>query len=281
MKDNLPAILITGASTGIGKACALHLAQRGWRVFAGVRRMPDGRSLAAAAKNITPVILDVTKSAHITRAVQTIQKSLGSSGLQALVNNAGIAVAGPLEFLPIEELRYQMEVNFIGQVALTQACLPLLRAGRGRVINVSSISGKVVPPLLLPYSASKFALEAFTDGLRRELHPWGLPVVSIVAGSIATPIWEKTVGTASRMRGDLPRRAESLYGPMMQRGYRRAENSAGRGLPVEEFARLLEHIVLTPNPRTRYIIGRGTWLAATLARLLPDRWMDRLLRRSY
>jgi len=281
MTNNVAAVLITGASTGIGKACAVHLAQHGWRVFAGVRRTADGRSLAAAAGNITPVTLDVTKPAHITRAAQSLQKALGRSGLQALVNNAGIAVAGPLEFLPVEELRYQMEVNFIGQVALTQACLPLLRAGRGRVINVSSISGKVAAPLLLPYSASKFALEAFTDGLRRELHPWGLPVVSIVAGSIATPIWEKTVGSANRMRGDLPRRAESLYGPMMLRGYQRAQHSAVRGLPVEEFALLLERILLAPKPRTRYIIGKGTWLAATLARLLPDRWMDRLLRRSY
>lgn len=281
MTEKLPAVLITGASTGIGKACAIHLAQRGWRVFAGVRRSADGRSLAAAAGNITPVILDVTKPAHITRAVQALQKALGRGGLQALVNNAGIAVAGPLEFLPIEELRYQMEVNFIGQVALTQACLPLLRAGRGRVVNVSSISGKVAAPLLSPYSASKFALEAFTDALRRELHPWGLPVVSIVAGSIATPIWDKSVGSATRMRGDLPRRAESLYGPMMQRGYQRAQRSAARGLPVEDFAAMLERILLAERPRTRYIIGKGTWLAATLARLLPDRWMDRLLRRTY
>ncbi len=281
MTNNAPAVLITGASTGIGNACAVHLAHNGWRVFAGVRRTADGRSLAAAASTITPVILDVTKPAHITRVVKTLQKAVGRSGLQALVNNAGIAVAGPLEFLPIEELRYQMEVNFIGQVALTQACLPLLRAGRGRVVNVSSISGKVAAPLLAPYSASKFALEAFTDGLRRELHPWGLPVVSIVAGSIATPIWEKTVGTATRMRGDLPRRAESLYGPMMQRGYQRARRSAERGLPVEDFASLLQRILLAPRPRTRYIIGKGTWLAATLARLLPDRWMDRLLRRTY
>lgn len=250
-------------------------------MFAGVRRTADGRSLAATASTITPVILDVTKPAHITRAVKTLQKALGRGGLQALVNNAGIAVAGPLEFLPMEELRYQMEVNFIGQVALTQACLPLLRVGRGRVVNVSSISGKVAAPLLAPYSASKFALEAFTDGLRRELHPWDLPVVSVVAGSIATPIWEKTVGTANRMRGDLPRRAESLYGPMMQRGYQRAQHSAERGLPVDAFASLLERILLAPRPRTRYIIGQGTWLAATLARLLPDRWMDRLLRRTY
>lgn len=275
------AIFITGASTGIGRACAVYLAQRGWRVFAGVRRVSDGRALTVASANITPIVVDVTKAAQITRAIKTVQKAVGRNGLQALVNNAGIAVTGPLEFLQIDELRRQFEVNFIGQVAFTQACLPLLRSGRGRVINVSSISGKVAAPLLVPYSASKFALEAFTDGLRRELSPWKLPVVSIVAGSIATPIWKKTIDTADRMRTALPRRAESLYGPMIARGYQRAERSAARGVPVEQFAALVERILLAERPRTRYIIGTGTWLAATLARLLPDRWMDAIIRRTY
>lgn len=275
------AVFITGASTGIGLACAKHLGQQGWQVFAGVRRSADGRKLAAASSNITPIIVDVTKPVQITRALKIVQKAVGGQGLQALVNNAGIAVSGPLEFLSIEDLRRQMEVNFIGQVAFTQACLPLLRQGRGRVVNVSSISGKVAAPLLVPYSASKFALEAFTDGLRRELAPWGLPVVSIVAGSIATPIWTKAVTSADRMRSRLPRRAASLYGPMMARGYQRAARSAARGVPAEEFAALVERILLTRRPRTRYIIGKGTWLAATLARLLPDRWMDYIIRRTY
>jgi len=275
------AVFVTGASTGIGLASAKHLGQQGWQVFAGVRRSADGRKLAAASSNITPIIVDVTKPVQITRALKVVEKAVGRRGLQALVNNAGIAVSGPLEFLSIEDLRRQMEVNFIGQVAFTQACLPLLRQGRGRVVNVSSISGKVAAPLLVPYSASKFALEAFTDGLRRELAPWGLPVVSIVAGSIATPIWTKAVTSADRMRSRLPRRAESLYGPMMARGYQRAARSAARGVPAEEFAELVERILLARRPRPRYIIGKGTWLAATLARLLPDRWMDYIIQRTY
>lgn len=277
----MPAVLITGASTGIGEACARHLASQGWQVFAGARLARDARRLAAAHANITALLLDVTKAAHITRALKTIQAARGQRGLQALVNNAGVAVAGPLEFLPINELRQQMEVNFIAPVALTQGCLPLLRTGRGRVVNISSISGKVAAPLLVPYSASKFAIEAFSDGLRRELRPWGLPVVSIVAGSIATPIWKKTVGSADAMRQRLPRRAESLYGPMMNRGYRRAERSAARGVPVEEFAALLARILQTPHPRPRYLVGKGTWLAAGMARLLPDRWLDWLLYKTY
>lgn len=281
MADTTRAVFITGASTGIGRACAVHLAQRGWRVYAGVRRPADGKALVAAAGNVTPILVDVTKPAQITRAVKKLQTALGRGGLQGLVNNAGVAVSGPLEFLSIDELRRQMEVNFIGQVAVTQACLPLLRAGRGRIVNISSISGKVAAPLLVPYSASKFALEAFTDGLRRELAPWELPVVSIVAGSIATPIWEKSINVADHMRSGLPSRAQSLYGPMMLRGYRRAQRAAARGLPVEEFAQLLERVLTARTPHTRYLIGTGTWLAASLARLLPDRWLDWLLRKTY
>lgn len=275
------SVLITGASTGIGWACALHLAQNGWRVFGGVRKSADARRLSAAAANITPLILDVAKPAHITRSIGKLNIALGRAGLQALVNNAGIAVTGPLEFVPIAELRRQMEVNLIGQVALTQACLPLLRAGRGRVLNISSIGGRIVAPLLTPYSASKFALEAFSDGLRRELEPWNLPVVSVQAGSIATPIWENSLTRAERMRKGLPRRAESLYGPMMRRGARRARASAARGLPPEQAAALVERILTVRRPRARYVIGKGTGLALFAARFLPDAWMDWIIRRAF
>lgn len=273
------SILITGASTGIGEACALLLARNGWRVFAGVRRTADARRLAKASTNITSLILDVTKPAHITRALNSIRRVVGTRGLQALLNNAGIAVGGPLEFLPISELRRQMEVNFFGLAALTQACLPLLRAGRGRVINVSSIGGRIVAPLLAPYSISKFALEAYSDGLRRELSPWGMAVVSIQAGSIDTPIWQKSLGVAQELRGKLPRQAEALYAPMMARGLRRAERSAASGLPAADFARLLERILAAPQPRARYVIGRGTAFAILMVRWLPDAALDWFLRR--
>lgn len=275
------SVLITGASTGIGWACAVHLAQQGWRVFGGVRKSADARHLADASANITPLILDVAKPAHITRAAGQLRRAVGRQGLQALVNNAGIAVAGPLEFLPIAELLRQMEVNFIGQAALTQACLPLLRVGRGRIVNISSIGGRIVAPLLTPYSASKFALEAFSDGLRRELAPWKLPVISVQAGSIATPIWENSLARAERTRSKLPRQAESLYGPMMRRGERRARESAARGLPPRQAAALVERILNAPRPRPRYVIGKGTGLALFAARLLPDSWLDWIIRRAY
>lgn len=273
------SVLITGASTGIGQACAIHLAQRGWRVFAGVRRTTDGRRLTKAAPRITPLVLDVTNPVHISRVVRSLRRILGKTGLQALVNNAGIAVGGPLEFLPMADLRRQMEVNFFGQVALTQACLPLLRSGRGMIVNISSIGGRIVAPLLAPYSASKFALEAFSDGLRRELAPWGLPVVSVQAGSIDTPIWKKSLSIAEKLRRGLPLQAETLYGPMMRRGQLRAEGAAVRGLPASDAAHLVERILTARRPKPRYVIGRGTGLALFAARLLPDSFFDWLLSR--
>ncbi|MCL5429070.1 MAG: SDR family NAD(P)-dependent oxidoreductase [Chloroflexi bacterium] len=165
------SVLVTGASTGIGEACALYLAEREWRVFAGVRKVADATRLAVTSENIKPIRLDVTKPKEIAKAVAAIRELVGEDGLQGLVNNAGIAIAGPLEFLPIRDLRRQFDVNLFGLVKLTQASLSLLRRGCGRVVNISSIGGRATSPFLVPYSASKFALEAFTDGLRRELMP--------------------------------------------------------------------------------------------------------------
>jgi NAD(P)-dependent dehydrogenase (short-subunit alcohol dehydrogenase family) len=273
------SVLITGASTGIGEASAIYLALRGWRVFAGVRRNVDGRRLGKAAAGITPLILDVTKPNQISQAIKEINKLVGKHGLQGLVNNAGIAISGPLEFLPMSELRRQLEVNFLGQVELTQACLPLLRAGRGRVVNISSIGGRIVAPFLVPYSMSKFALEAYSDGLRRELLPWELYVASVQAGSIDTPIWKKSLHKADQLRAGLPRRAEALYGPAMERARQRAMDSAARGLPAEDVAHLVEHILTTRRPLARYAIGRGTRQALWLARWIPDTWLDWLMAR--
>lgn len=255
------------------------MAQRGWRVFAGVRKAGDARRLGKTT-GITPLTLDVTKPGQISQAFKKINKAVSQSGLQGLVNNAGIAVSGPLEFLPIAEIRKQIEVNLLGQVELTQACLPLLRAGRGRVVNISSIGGRIVGPFLTPYSMSKFALEAFSDGLRRELRPWKLYVSSVQAGSIDTPIWEKSLRAADDFRRGLPRRAEALYGPAMDRARRQAIESAANGLPAEDSARLVEHILSTARPRARYSIGRGTRQALWLARWLPDEWLDWIIMRG-
>ncbi|HVF10558.1 MAG TPA: SDR family NAD(P)-dependent oxidoreductase, partial [Abditibacteriaceae bacterium] len=181
-----PAVLVTGASTGIGAACALHLDEIGFQVFAGVRQAAAGLELRdKAANRLTPLMLDITSTASIAEAVGTIQAATGGV-LHGLVNNAGIVVAGPLEYVPVEEVRRQLEINVVGQVAVTQGVLPLLRAGRGRIVNIGSISGRSALPFMGPYSASKFALEAITDALRVALRPWQIRVSIIEPGAVAT-----------------------------------------------------------------------------------------------
>src|SRR5918996_79044 len=186
------AVVVTGASTGIGRATALDLVSRGFDVFAGVRREADGDSVAAESSGaVTPVILDVTDAATIDGAALRVTDAVGDGGLRGLVNNAGIAEPAPLEIMPIDALRRQLEVNLVGQVAVTQAFLPLIRAARGRVVNISSVGGRVASPALGAYSASKYAIEALSDAMRMELHPWGIQVSVIEPGSISTEIWRR------------------------------------------------------------------------------------------
>ncbi|MGH2581740.1 MAG: SDR family oxidoreductase [Anaerolineales bacterium] len=276
-KEKSNSVLITGASTGIGEACALYFARRGWSVFAGVRKQADAKRLQDADRHIIPLTLDVTKPRQIESAVKAIQKTVGINGIQGLVNNAGIGIVGPLEFLPMEELRRQFEVNLFGQVAVTQAFLPLLRAGRGRIANISSIGGRVTSPIVGPYSMSKFALEAFTDGLRRELWPWKMQVSSIQAGAIATPIWKKAIHDGQKLRRNYPKKAEALYGKVMRRVIQRGFQSDARGLSPEMVARAVWHSLTAARPLTRYIMGRGTRAAIWLSRWLPDEVVDWLM----
>ncbi|MCW5875371.1 MAG: SDR family oxidoreductase [Anaerolineales bacterium] len=278
MKDK--NALITGASTGIGEACALYLAERGWRVFAGVRKPADAKRLEAAAEGIRAVTVDVTKPVQIAAAVKVVQKQVGRAGLQGLVNNAGVVVGGPLEFLPLDELRFQHEVNFLGQIAVTQAFLPLLRQGQGRVVNMSSISGRVTTPFLGPYSTSKFALEAFSDGLRRELRPWGLHVASILPGPIATPLWDKSLDMAETMSAKLPKQAEALYGKAMRRRVNTTARLGMHGVPPEAVARDVLHALSAARPRIRYAPGRFIALAIWALRFAPDRLLDWVLTRD-
>lgn len=273
-------VLITGASTGIGRATALHLDRLGWTVYAGVRKETDAESLrAASAGRLIPVRLDVTDAPSIAAAAETIGGGDGGAGLRGLVNNAGIAVAAPVEFLPLDQLRRQLEVNLVGQVAVTQAVLPLLRAGRGRVVNMSSIGGRLASPMMAPYNASKFALEALTDVLRLELRPWGIDVVAIEPGAIATPIWEKSVAAADHMLPSLPVAAQELYGPAIEAARRWAARQAAAGIPPEAVARAVARALTARRPRTRYAVGRDAQVGVLLARLLPDRLRDELILR--
>jgi NAD(P)-dependent dehydrogenase (short-subunit alcohol dehydrogenase family) len=253
----MAAVLVTGASSGIGKATAEALAHRGWEVYAGTR--------STAPHGTTPIELDVTKSVDHLRELD----------LHALVNNAGIAVSGPLEYLPLDQLRRQLEVNTIGQLAVIQACLPALRRNRGRMVNVSSISGRVALPLFGPYAASKFAFEALSDSLRREQTE--VKVSLIEPGSIATPIWERALKDADALWDAMPAEAHRRHGKLVEAVRRIAQDEDK--IPPEEVVDAIVHALTARRPRTRYVIGKEARVSATLARALPTPVFDALIRR--
>ncbi len=270
--------MVTGASTGIGEACALRLDKLGFRLFAGVRKEADGESLKGkASERLTPVFIDVTDEASIASAADTVAKAVGDAGLAGLVNNAGIAVPGPLEFLPLEDLRRQLEVNFIGQIAVTQAFLPLLRKRKGRIVNIGSIAGRAVTPFVGAYAASKFAMEAVTDSLRMELRPWGISVSIVEPGSIATPIWDKANVAADEFEEKLPQEGHDLYDPAIAALRKAANELARAGIPPSAVAKAVAHALTAEKPKTRYLVGRDARIRAALSTVLPDRMVDWLV----
>ncbi|MDH5642334.1 MAG: SDR family oxidoreductase [Nitrospira sp.] len=271
-------VLITGASTGIGAACALHLDQRGFTVYAGVRREQDGEALKQlGAERLVPVMLDVTDESSIRQARTQLSELVGSSGLYGLVNNAGIAVVGPLEAVPIPMLRRQLEINVIGQVAVTQAFLPLIRQARGRIVNMGSIAGRGAIPLMGPYAASKFALEAITDALRLEVQQWGIEVSIVEPGAIATPIWQKTKQEAGALEAAVFPELLALYDNVIVPVRSVMEQATARAIPCDAVSKAVEHALTAPRPKTRYLVGRDAKLRALMIKLLPDRIADRVL----
>ena len=273
------AVVITGASTGIGRACALDLDSRGFQVFAGVRRDEDAERLRAERPSIEPLPIDVTDADSIAAARDRVAEAVGGAGLAGLVNNAGIAVPGPLEHLPMDELRRQLEVNLVGQVAVTQAFIPLLRTARGRIVNIGSIGGRVALPMLGPYAASKHAIEGFSDSLRRELRPWGIEVSVVRPGPIATEIWERGRTTADELLERMPE-AEVHYGPAIAAGRASAAKRAKEAVPPSAVAEVVADALTAGKPRTRYLVGRQAKVMAALSAVLPDRWFDALLDRA-
>jgi NAD(P)-dependent dehydrogenase (short-subunit alcohol dehydrogenase family) len=268
--------LISGASTGIGRATAVRLANAGWDVFAGVRRVDDGEALRAESGRINPVILDVTSQTTIDAAAATVREVVGGGGLHGLVNNAGITVQGPLEFLPVDDLRRQLEVNVIGQVALTQAVMPDIRAARGRIVNMSSVGGRVAHPFVGPYNASKFAIEAFTDSLRKELRPWGIDVIVVEPGSMATEIWDKGARTADDLLEKIGPRGRELYGKQLEKLRAVAAKTGERGGSPDNVAKVVEKALTAERPRTRYLVGPDARAQVVLSTILSDRAFDRL-----
>jgi NAD(P)-dependent dehydrogenase (short-subunit alcohol dehydrogenase family) len=266
-------IVITGASSGIGEACALRLDAMGYRVFAGVRKAADGEALKKkCSERLSPVILDVTSEESIGAAAHIV----GDTPLAGLVNNAGIVVAGPLELIPIAMWRKQFEVNVIGQVAVTQAFLPMLRAGRWRIVNMGSIAGRSALPYSGPYCASKFALEGLTDSLRMELRPWKISVSIIEPGAIRTPIWEKSDAGVNEYLNAAPPHLLELYRAGLDKLRALAAQAGNQAIGPEEVVKAVEHALTSAKPKTRYVVGKDAKLRMLLMSL-PDRLVDSLI----
>jgi len=277
-RTSTPAVVITGASTGIGAACARFLADHGFQVFAGVRDRQAGEVLVnGRTLRLIPIHLDVTEDTSIRNAAERVTHHLGDAGLAGLINNAGIAIGSPLEVIPIDQLRRQFEVNVFGQIAVTQAFLPLLRKGHGRIVNMGSIAGRATIPLMGPYSASKHALEALTDALRLELQQWGIQVSVIEPGAIATPIWEKSVKAAKDLEAAADSSAAIGYTELIMRIKETVTKAAERAIPPDAVVRAVVHALTASRPRTRYLVGTDAKIRAWMVKWLPDRLNDRLL----
>jgi NAD(P)-dependent dehydrogenase (short-subunit alcohol dehydrogenase family) len=265
------SVVVTGASSGIGAACAKRLAADGWRVFGGVRTDEDAETLRA--HGIEPLRLDVTDAEQIGAAADAVGASL-----DGLVDNAGIAVAAPLELVPLDELRRQLEVNVVGQVAVLQAFLPALREKKGRIVLMGSVGGRSALPFLGPYAASKHALEAVADCLRVELRPWGIAVSIVEPASIRTAIWEKGSEHAETLRGQLPPATGELYAARLAR-FREVALARGPGADPEIVVQAVEHALTAKSPKARYLVGRDAHLRAWIERL-PTWLRDRVLGRA-
>ena len=275
------AVLVTGTSSGIGRATALLLDAEGYRVFAGVRKEADGRELSQACSDrLTPVTIDVTDAGHIESAREQLAEAVGGEGLVGLVNNAGVGGGGPIEFMPLDELRRTIEINLIGQVAVTQACIPLLRRAKGTIVFIASIGGRVASPFMSPYNTSKFAIEALGESLRHELRPWEIDVTVVEPGSIDTEIWSKGNEQIRERLDEMPEDARRLYGRQITRFGEVLNETASRGIPAEKVAEVVHKAIASDNPKHRYLVGTDAKIGARLKGTLPDRTFSKLAARQ-
>lgn len=275
------AVVVTGASSGIGRATALHLDSLGFQVFAGVRKDADAESVRAeGSESLEPLTIDVADAASIQAAATTVEQRIGARGLAGLVNNAGIVVSGPVEAVPLEGLRRQLEVNVVGQVAVTQALLPAIRRARGRIIFISSVGGRISLPFMAPYHVSKWGIEALGDALRQELRPWGIEVVLVEPGSIATPFWQKGQEAANDVERQMNAETQELYGDQVAAVRDAARKTEAEGIAPERVAEVIVTALTADKPRTRYLVGRDAKINARIRKLVPDRLFDRLIARE-
>lgn len=270
-------VLITGCSTGIGRATALHLDRLGYRVFASVRRTIDMQTLCAEASDrLTPILLDVTDGESICRAEAEVRKAIGEDGLLGLVNNAGVAFHAPLEFAPLADMRWLLEVNLLGALAVTQTFLPLVRRARGRIVNISSQSVLTPTPFHAPYTISKVGLDAISDALRLELKPFGVQVSTMIVGSMKTPIWERAYEWSSETLRREPPAAKELYGPRLER-FREFMAAIGRrGIDPRAVARVVVEALTAKKARHYYwvAIDLNVRLYYLLKDILPEAFQE-------
>jgi len=277
MTCTLRHVVVTGASTGIGRATAVRLAAAGWHVYAGVRALAD----APVAETITPLLMDVTNAEQIGDSVETVAGHVGVAGLNALVDNAGIGVAVPMELVPLESLRWQLEVNVVGQVAVTQAFLPLLRQARGRLVIIGSIGDRFTPPFGGPLASSKAAIASIADAFRQELAPWGIDVVLLEPASIHTEAIDKLRRDSKSAVEEFSAAGKELYGETYLGMVSAALKRERGGSPPDVVARKVQTALTARRPRARYLVGKDAQVLANLVRFVPTSTLDALRRRIF
>ncbi|MHC5777977.1 SDR family oxidoreductase [Nostoc sp.] len=276
VKSTKGAVVITGTSTGLGRATALLLDKQGYRVFAGVRTEKDAESLKQAASgDLTPIIMDVTKAEQIQSASEFVSLAVGDEGLFGLVNNAVVAVDGPWECVAIDDLKWQFEVGVFGQVAVTQALLPMIRKAKGRIINISAIAGRLAIPFFGPLVASKFALEAITDCMRMELHSSGVEVLSILPGSMNTEVSDKVEASYNKTIANMSPEAKAIYGKVFRKFMEGVVEGNRQGIPPEKVADVILEALEARKPKRQYVVTKSKWnitLGALQKRLMPHQY---------
>jgi NAD(P)-dependent dehydrogenase (short-subunit alcohol dehydrogenase family) len=271
------SVVITGTSTGIGRACAERMAAAGWVVYAGVRQEADADDLRRSISgDVRPVFLDVTNDEHIASLAGRLAEELGGRGLDGLVNNAGVAEGGPIEGLSDKDWRWHFDVNFFGVVNVTREFLPLLRTARGRVANVASVGGRVAAPMMAPYSAGKHAVEAFSESLRFEVEGFGIRVACIEPGGVKTPIWSKADEQLAGMTEKFSPDILDRYSHHLDMMFGFVANGAKNGVPPSKVAEAVHHALTSNRPRHRYLVGPDAKMVGVVSRL-PDRLRHRAL----
>lgn len=273
--------VVTGASSGIGAAIVEALDRRGHDVYAGVRSDEAAAALSdRSSRRVVPMRLDVTDEDQVGEASDLVRSKVGRYGLDGLVNNAGIALGGPVEFLPLDEWRRQLEVNVVGQVSVTKSMMASVRTARGRIVFIGSVAAMVSTPFGAPYGASKHAIAAVAQSLRTEVAPWGIDVSLVDPGAVGTAIWEKGSRTVERVKELVGPEAMELYGPAVERLDGEISKIASNAPGPEKVVAAVTHALFRPRPRPRYAAGLDARLVAVGVRVLPERVLSAILERQ-